>query len=298
MSDITLTSSTRSSLLSLQKTARLSERTQNRLASGRTVNSVTDDAVAFFRNRSLSARVSDFEARRSDIDQAISAVNSTLQGLDSVDSLLRQSRGLIEAARSQTQSERANATLQFGTVLSQIFQLVEDTSYQGTNLLNGTNTELRVDFGIRTASSLIVQGVHLNKTEANAQALFTGNVVFSSQGGAIFSGVFTGGNGFTVIGSNNSNINLVNEAVRNINDAITRIRTVVASFGNNVAILQTRLDFTNSYTDELQKGSDALVQADINEEGANLVALQTRQQLGVQSLSLSGQQEQAILRLF
>ena len=298
MSDITLTSSTRSSLLSLQKTARLSERTQNRLASGRTVNSVTDDAVAFFRNRSLSARVSDFEARRSDIDQAISAVNSTLQGLDSVDSLLRQSRGLIEAARSQTQSERANATLQFGTVLSQIFQLVEDTSYQGTNLLNGTNTELRVDFGIRTASRLIVQGVHLNKTEANAQALFTGNVVFSSQGGAIFSGVFTGGNGFTVIGSNNSNINLVNEAVRNINDAITRIRTVVANFGNNVAILQTRLDFTNSYTDELQKGSDALVQADINEEGANLVALQTRQQLGVQSLSLSGQQEQAILRLF
>lgn len=298
MSDITLTSSTRSSLLSLQKTARLSERTQNRLASGRTVNSVTDDAVAFFRNRSLSARVLDFEARRSDIDQAISAVNSTLQGLDSIDSLLRQSRGLIEAARSQTQSERANATLQFGTVLSQIFQLVEDTSYQGTNLLNGTNTELRVDFGIRTASRLIVQGVHLNKTEANAQALFTGNVVFSSQGGAIFSGVFTGGNGFTVIGSNNSNINLVNEAVRNINDAITRIRTVVANFGNNVAILQTRLDFTNSYTDELQKGSDALVQADINEEGANLVALQTRQQLGVQSLSLSGQQEQAILRLF
>ena len=298
MSDITLTSSTRSSLLSLQKTARLSERTQNRLASGRTVNSVTDDAVAFFRNRSLSARVLDFEARRSDIDQAISAVNSTLQGLDSIDSLLRQSRGLIEAARSQTQSERANATLQFGTVLSQIFQLVEDTSYQGTNLLNGTNTELRVDFGIRTASSLIVQGVHLNKTEANAESLFTGNVVFSSQGGAIFSGVFTGGNGFTVIGSNNSNINLVNEAVRNINDAITRIRTVVANFGNNVAILQTRLDFTNSYTDELQKGSDALVQADINEEGANLVALQTRQQLGVQSLSLSGQQEQAILRLF
>ncbi|HAE03610.1 MAG TPA: flagellin-like protein, partial [Rhodospirillaceae bacterium] len=74
-------------------------------------------------------------------------------------------------------------------------------------------------------------------------------------------------------------------------------RATSAELGTNVAILQTRLDFTNEYVNTLQGGSDKLTLADLNEEGANLVALQTRQQLGIQSLSIAGQQQQAILAL-
>ena len=70
-----------------------------------------------------------------------------------------------------------------------------------------------------------------------------------------------------------------------------------STLGGNVAILQTRLDFTDQYVNTLNTGADALTLADLNEEGANLVALQTRQQLGIQSLAISGQQQQAILAL-
>ena len=67
--------------------------------------------------------------------------------------------------------------------------------------------------------------------------------------------------------------------------------------GDSHRLVFSALDFTNEYVNTLQGGSDKLTLADLNEEGANLVALQTRQQLGIQSLSIAGQQQQAILAL-
>jgi flagellin-like hook-associated protein FlgL len=102
---------------------------------------------------------------------------------------------------------------------------------------------------------------------------------------------------FNQIGTNNSYIGAVDQIITNLDSAISRVRATSAELGTNVAILQTRLDFTNEYVNTLQGGSDKLTLADLNEEGANLVALQTRQQLGIQSLSIAGQQQQAILAL-
>ena len=82
-----------------------------------------------------------------------------------------------------------------------------------------------------------------------------------------------------------------------LDNAVSRLRSQAAKLGTNVAILETRLDFTKSYVNTIAGGSDKLTLADLNEEGANLIALQTRQQLGIQSLSIAGQQQQAILAL-
>ncbi|MHC8509130.1 MAG: flagellin [Rhodospirillales bacterium] len=68
--------------------------------------------------------------------------------------------------------------------------------------------------------------------------------------------------------------------------------------GSNVALLQTRLRFTTDYVNTLEAGAGKLTLADINEEGANLLALQTRQQLGISALAFAGQAEQSILALF
>lgn len=80
--------------------------------------------------------------------------------------------------------------------------------------------------------------------------------------------------------------------------ALGQLRTAASTLGSQNTLLQTRLDFTKTLIDTLKEGSDKLVSADMNEEGANLLALQTRQQLGVNSLSLAAQSEQAILSLF
>lgn len=295
-SDISLTASQRSSLLSLQETQDLSSRTQNRLSSGRRVNSVVDDAVNFFRARALSDRASDFSERKDGIDQGVSSIQAALTATESVDSLLSQLKGIAEAAKSQTLSERASATSNFESILGQINQLVEDSSYQGLNLLNSTGSSLDVSFGVRTASRLSVDGFDLANTGANTRGLFSGAAVFSSAGGVNISGVAAAiSNGFSSISTLGTSV--ADTLIASVDTARSRLRGFASELGSNVAVLQTRLDFTNNYINNQQGGADKLTLADLNEEGANLSALQTRQQLGIQSLSIAGQQQQAILGL-
>ncbi|MAL75038.1 MAG: flagellin [Rhodospirillaceae bacterium] len=315
-SDITLTGAQRSALLTLQNVADLSDRTQNRLTTGKKVNSVVDNAVAFFQSKSLNDRAADFTDRKDGIDQGISSITAALGGLEQLDQLLKQMKGVAEASKTQTTTERASATTQFQELGNQISLLIEDASYQGLNLLNNTGSQLDVAFSTRTASRLQVDGFDLNATSVTAtgtRSLFTGintvNAVGGFDGSLDFVGIsaLTGTglastdamtfSNFNQIGTNNSYIGAVDQIVTNLDSAISRVRATSAELGTNVAILQTRLDFTNEYVNTLQGGSDKLTLADLNEEGANLVALQTRQQLGIQSLSIAGQQQQAILAL-
>ncbi|TCS62987.1 flagellin [Varunaivibrio sulfuroxidans] len=86
--------------------------------------------------------------------------------------------------------------------------------------------------------------------------------------------------------------------ITNLDSALTTLRSRSQTLGSNVALLQTRLDFTKNYVNTLTSGSGKLTLADLNQEGGNLLALQTRQQLGIQALSFAGKSEQAILGLF
>jgi flagellin-like hook-associated protein FlgL len=83
-----------------------------------------------------------------------------------------------------------------------------------------------------------------------------------------------------------------------LQNAITKVQASAQSIGGNVTFLQTRLDFTSQYIVTLQGGASKLTVADVNQESTNLVTLQTRQSLAIQSLSIATQSEQAVLRLF
>jgi flagellin len=90
----------------------------------------------------------------------------------------------------------------------------------------------------------------------------------------------------------------IDSVISKIDTALTSLRTQASKFGSSLTTVQTRQDFTKNMINTLQTGADALVLADSNEEGANLLALQTRQQLSSTALSLSAQADQAVLRLF
>ena len=85
------------------------------------------------------------------------------------------------------------------------------------------------------------------------------------------------------------------DALRN---ALDQLRSQASAFGSNLSIVQNRQDFTKTMINTLQTGADNLMLADSNEEAANLLALQTRQQLSTTALSLASQADQAVLRLF
>ncbi len=341
-SDISLTKSQRGNLLTLQGVSDLTARTTERLSSGKRINNVLDGAVQFFRAKTLNDTAEDFAKLKDNIDQGVSAINAYLAGVQAIEQLLGQIKGLVDATRSQTQVERRSATIQFKELGKQIHNLIEDTKYNGVDLLARTSSSLLVRFGTRTTSLILIGGLNLNATGfrvpdnvSNAtihrdqvdKAIFS-NAVFDSfgnfhiskflkagtnvsvyGGGYSFDNVFTAttahngqnasiiGRGFSNIGQNNSNYGAVDAILNTINLAIDRIRSQAAYLGNSVGVLNVRLAYTKTFVNELQTGSEKITLADLNEEGANLVALQTRQQLGLQALKFATDSQKSILTL-
>ena len=93
-------------------------------------------------------------------------------------------------------------------------------------------------------------------------------------------------------------IKAITGSIRAIDSALVTVRQAAQEFGTNAAMLQIRADFTTNIINTLKGAAADLINADMNEESANLLSLQTRQQLGTISLSIAQRSEQSILRLF
>ena len=92
--------------------------------------------------------------------------------------------------------------------------------------------------------------------------------------------------------------NEINRSISKLNNALGNLRTQASSFGTNLSIVENRQDFTKNMINTLEEGAGKLTLADTNKEGANLLALQTRQSLASTSLSFAAQADQNVLRLF
>ena len=90
----------------------------------------------------------------------------------------------------------------------------------------------------------------------------------------------------------------VETAIKAVEDAVNTLRSMSSELGNNYSIVQSRETFTQNMINVLEEGADKLTLADMNEESANMLALQTRQQLAINSLSLASQAAQSVLKLF
>lgn len=294
MSDVKLSSAIRNNLLSLQKTASLVSQTQNRLSTGLKVSSAVDDAAAFFQAKSLSDRAGDIAAKKDGIDQGISSLTTALQAMEAVEAVLSQMKGVIISAKSATADDRVTLGKQFQELAQQVNNLVDDASYQGLNLVTASGNSLTVSFSDKTGSTLAVSGFN-----ANISAL-TGLGGVSAAGVAsnlsLFGALEVSG-GFSAI-SVASAVTLLDGALDAFDSAISAVRSNAKTLGSNVALLKARLDFATEYVNTLGSGADKLTLADLNSEGANLVALQTRQALATQALAFAGQVEQSVLQLF
>jgi flagellin len=380
-SDITLSKGVRSNLLSLQNTAQLLNRTQERLATGKKVNSALDNPINFFTSSGLSSRANDLSrlldsvgnavqtlqaadkgisaintlvetaqatakqalvAREGDVDFAFTATGNTLADDAAVAAVaagtltIQVGNGPVQtltfgAGGIQTQADlttalagvtgvtatfnaseqielssttsdaitiggtaatltslgftagtvqptatvntpsdsRASLQADFNSLLTQITELAGDASFNGVNLLD--SDDLSVTFNEDGSSSLTIAGV-----DFSAAGLGINTVT---------------GDGFQV------DANIV-AALDELEAAVTTLRTQATAFGSNLSIVQARQDFTKNLINVLQVGSDNLVLADTNEEGANMLALNTRQQLSTVALSLAAQADQNVLQLF
>ena len=270
--DIVLTAGVRSNLLQLQKTAALITNTQTKLATGKRVNSALDNPINFFTAEGLTNRANDLGNLLDATSSGISTIQAANNGITSITKLVQSAQALASQAQQTTDTTvRAGLAAQFDALLGQIDQLAGDSSFNGINLLHST-----------TSANLTVT---LNETGSSSITLNA--VDFTSTGLAL----------------NNSSNNWATTgdialASADLTAGLTTLRSQAQNFGSNLSIVQIRQDFTKATINTLQTGADGLTLADSNEEGANLLALQTRQQLSTTALSLASQASQAVLRLF
>ncbi len=156
---MTLSASSRSNLLSLQRTAGMIATTQNRLSTGLAVSSAMDDAVKYFQAKSLNSRAKDLGERKDAIDQGVSTLDATLKATDAMENLVSRMKGLVEASRSQTTAQRTETAKQLTELHNQVAHLVEDATYKGLNLLNNGSAKLTVRFSDKSDSKIEVDGV-------------------------------------------------------------------------------------------------------------------------------------------
>jgi flagellin len=287
MSNIVLGTATQQNLLALQNINSQLGTTQGHLATGLAVSSATDDAVKYFQAQSLTNRASDLSTRKDAIAQGIQSLTAATNGISSVISILQQMEGIVNGASTQTATQRASAASQFNTLGQQLSTLLNDASYQGLNLVNGTTSNLTLQFSIASSSTLKISGQNLlfSKLVTGGKAAAKGSVAATTLITVKFSAVSNKISKFTAI-------------YNALQSAVFKAQAAAQSLGTNVNFLQTRMSFTQQYITTLQGGASDLTVADVNQESTNLVTLQTRQQLALQSLSIATQSEQAVLRLF
>jgi len=365
---IHLSAAVRQNLLSLQNTADLMSKTQNRLATGLKVNSALDNPGSFFTASSLNNRGSDLGALLDDMGQAVQTLKAADEGIQSITKLVEAAKGKAnQALQSSSNDDRRKYATEYNELLSQIETLAKDAGYSGKNLLAGTGNDLSVVFNEVGTSKLSVSAVDYTDTtgalglsglvtgtvstatvtEANLEAgdeagdtltlsLGATNHTIAYGAGTTTEDVVaainaiadvsasTDGTTVTITSSagqiglddTDTTANLatvtgtgfvassfdadsgINTSLSSLTSALNTLRSQASTFGTNLTVVENRQNFTNRLINTLEEGAGKLTLADTNQEGANLLALQTRQQLSSTSLSFASQADQNVLRLF
>jgi flagellin len=272
MSDIVLSSGVRANLLQLQQTSELITQTQNRLATGKRVNSALDNPINYFTAQSLSVRANDLNSLLDSMSNGINTITAANNGITAITKLVQSAQSLTsQAQQTNDVTVRASLAAQFDTLLTQIGQLASDAGFNGINLLGGNN--LTVNLNETGSSSTTVTGV--DYTTPNNPPLSVANSTNSWAGTSD-----------------------ITAASGQLTTALTTLRSESQGLSSSLSTVQVRQDFTKAMVNTLNNGADNLTLADSNAEGANLLALQTRQQLSTTALSLASQADQNVLRLF
>jgi flagellin len=169
---------------------------------------------------------------------------------------------------ANAQVTRSNLRKDYNELLNQISKLAQDSSFNGVNLLNGD--DLSVIFNEKGNSKLDIKGVTFDATSLGLAQITDTDFLDGSS---------------------------INAVLDKLNTATNTLRAQGAKFGSNLSIVQTRQEFSKNLINVLSTGSANLTLADVNEEGANYSALNTRQQLSTTALALSGQSQQLVLQL-
>jgi flagellin-like hook-associated protein FlgL len=181
----------------------------------------------------------------------------------------------VVGSKIEGNTVRANLSKQFNELRDQLDKLADDSSFNGINLLRGD--KLKITFNESGTSSIDIQAKDKN---GNIRGINASNLGVDS-----------------LVAEDLDTDDKIDAFLSKLSSALTELRSQASSFGSNLSSVENRQSFTKNMINTLETGAANLTLADTNEEAANLLALQTRQQLSSSALSMASQQDQAVLQL-
>ncbi|MFT4075434.1 MAG: flagellin [Asticcacaulis sp.] len=260
-------------LQNLNKTNSDITTTQNRISTGLKVASAKDDGATWSIAQNQRSSVSSMDAVKDSLNRATSTVDVALSAGESISDMLTQmkEKALAASDTSLDTTSREALNTDFESLRDQITKTIENASFNGINLLDGSMSGLEALANADGDSRLTVA----------AQKL--------SLGGSIVTLDST--SGFATSSSASALLTTIDESINNVSAALSKL-------GTSSKALDAHLSFVGKLQDSVTAGIGNLVDADLAKESAKLQSLQTKQQLGVQALSIANKSPQTVLSLF
>jgi flagellin-like hook-associated protein FlgL len=281
MSTVQLTAGMRQNLMALQRTSNDMETTQSRLATGLKIQSALDDPINYFAAKGHRDRAGDLAYRKEEMTEAVQLLKAADTGISALTDLIASAKSLAQSALSAESTSSINSLeTQYNAVMTQIDDLASDSGYKGINLLAGTSETLDVYFDEDGVSKITLSGMDGFSSGLGMTTSIAANVWNSTSSGGV------------------ADRTDIEAAIDRLDSARTSLRSSAKTFSNNMSTITIRQDFTSNMINVLEDGAASLTEADLNEEGANMLMLQTRQALGTTSLSMASPAAQSVMRLF
>ena len=251
---------------------------QNRISTGLAVSSAKDNGGLWGIAQNSRASVAALDSVKQSLQRAQSTVDVAVSAGQTISDILNQikSKALAGADTSLDTVSRKALNTDVTALIGQIQKIVSTADFNGTNIIKTSGASIYALANASGSSKLTVQGLLLGigGTSNNTTGI-----------------TFTATSSFTTATTAATFLSLVNTSITQVNASVAKLGT-----GSNA--LATHLNFVSNLQDSLTQGIGNLVDADVAKESANLTALQTKQQLGIQALSIANSSKSALLGLF
>ncbi len=332
MSSVSLSFGLRSSVNSLTDIGKQIDTANTRLSTGKKVNTAIDNAGSYFAAVGFNKEASDQKALLDGENNGLNTISKANNAITAITSLVQSIQSLARSARNLASDDATRDTIygkQIQSLVNQITNLTADAGFNGKNLLRGatqangdtlsvvTNTATLA--ANQTKVDLVFADINVGgfaagaTTYANAQSglALTSNAAadffnftatqatsLKTTVAAATNGVFSAKTtGATALEKTTADGNL-DALIAQSGVALNTLTSVGSAISTQATVLQVRQTFGTATARINSSAADNLTLADLNEEGAALTSLQTRQSFAVTSLQLAGQADKAILRLF
>lgn len=260
-------------LQNLTTTSKQLGQTQSRINTGLRVGSAKDDAATFAIAQTLRGDVAGLSAVSSSIDRSQSTLDVAIAAGEAVSDLLIELKEKAVAAKDSGLDTASRTALNndFGQLRDQITSIVSNAEFNGTNVVESGGTAVVAITNDDGSNTITVAAQDLSLGGANVTITATQGIATETAATA---------------------------AVTAIEASISNVNTALSNLGSGAGRLELQGSFVSKLSDAIEVGIGNLVDADLAKESANLQALQVKQQLGLQALSIANQAPSTVLGLF